>query len=166
MLMPVVVDLEQCLLKVLRGKSKLWLSLAGHSQKLSVVTREMLALVWAIRHFRPYLYGKPFVVCTDHSSLKRLQSFKDPEGQLEYLENISSLWSTVPATSIAMLMLCPAFHVNNVAGKKNWKQLSWLLKFSCKTIVMKSGAGHLHGHQRSCAHCNRLTLVYTLLSSG
>ena len=33
-------------------------------------------------------------------------------------------------------------------------------------IVMKFGAGNLHGHQRSCAHCNRLTLVYTLLSSG
>ena len=32
--------------------------------------------------------------------------------------------------------------------------------------VIKSGAGHLHGHQRSCAHCSRLILVYTLLSNG
>ena len=111
--MPAAVDLEQCLLKVLGERRKLWHSLAGHSQKLSV----------------------------------------------------GSLWSTVPATSIAMLMFCPTFHVNNVAGKKNWKnlqqkQLSWLLKFSRKTIVMNFGAGHLHVHQRSCAHCNRLTLVY------
>ena len=48
----------------------------------------------------------------------------------------------------------PTFHVNNVAGRKNWKklqwkQLSWLLKFSGKTVVTKSGAGHLHGHQRT-----------------
>ena len=123
----------------------------------------MLTLVWAIHHFSPHVYGKPF------SCLKWLPSFKDPEGQ--YLKNISSLWSTVPATSLAMLMLFPTFHVNNVAGRINWKKLQWkqlpiLLKFSHKTIVKKSGAGHLHGHHRSCAHCDRLTPVCTLLSSG
>ena len=31
---------------------------------------KMVALVWATRHFRPYLYGNLFMVCTDHSSLK------------------------------------------------------------------------------------------------
>eukprot|EP00731_Ephydatia_muelleri_P007367 Em0003g1615a len=39
----------------------------------------MLALVWAIQHFRAYLYGKRFTVRTGHSSLKWLQSFHEPE---------------------------------------------------------------------------------------
>ena len=50
----------------------------------------MLALVWAIQHFRAYLYGKRFTVRTDHSSLKWLQSFHEPEGQVaRWLETLS-----------------------------------------------------------------------------
>eukprot|EP00731_Ephydatia_muelleri_P037559 Em0507g3a len=48
-------------------------------RKYCATRREMLALVWAIQHFRAYLYGKRFTVCTDHSSLKWLQSFHEPE---------------------------------------------------------------------------------------
>ena len=44
--------------------------------------KELLALVWAVQHFRPYLIGKPFIVHTDHNSLKWLQNFKDAEGQV------------------------------------------------------------------------------------
>uniref|UniRef100_A0A5S6QJN3 RT_RNaseH domain-containing protein n=1 Tax=Trichuris muris TaxID=70415 RepID=A0A5S6QJN3_TRIMR len=51
----------------------------------------MLALVWAVRQFRPYLYGGRFVVRTDHSSLRWSNNFKEPEGQvarwLELLAN-------------------------------------------------------------------------------
>eukprot|EP00731_Ephydatia_muelleri_P036502 Em0266g5a len=48
-------------------------------RKYCATRREMLALVWAIQHFRAYLYGKRFTVRTDHSSLKWLQSFHEPE---------------------------------------------------------------------------------------
>ena len=44
--------------------------------------KELLALVWAVEHFCPYLIGKPFTVYTDHNSLKWLQNFKDAEGQV------------------------------------------------------------------------------------
>ena len=39
---------------------------------------EMLALVWAACHFRPYLSGRRFTLRTDHNSLRWL---KEPEGQ-------------------------------------------------------------------------------------
>ena len=52
--------------------------------------REMLALVWAARYFRPYLYGKQFLVHTDHNSLRWLHNFKEPEGQVAcWLEILS-----------------------------------------------------------------------------
>ncbi|KAL5516149.1 hypothetical protein EMCRGX_G001420 [Ephydatia muelleri] len=54
-------------------------------RKYCATRREMLALVWAIQHFRAYLYGKRFTVRTDHSSLKWLQSFHEPEGQVARL---------------------------------------------------------------------------------
>ena len=44
--------------------------------------REMLAVVWAVRYFRAYLWGCCFVICTDHNSLQWLNSFKDPQGQV------------------------------------------------------------------------------------
>ena len=30
---------------------------------------ELLAAVWGVRHFRPYLYGAPFTLMTDHQPL-------------------------------------------------------------------------------------------------
>ncbi|GAB2274961.1 hypothetical protein Dimus_039102 [Dionaea muscipula] len=48
-------------------------SLAGHSMgetsELSAYDREMLALVTAVRTWRPYLLGSRFVIRTDHQSL-------------------------------------------------------------------------------------------------
>ena len=45
-------------------------------------TKEMLAMVYAIKHFRHYLYGRPFTIRTDHNALKWLQSFKEPQGHV------------------------------------------------------------------------------------
>ncbi|KAL5510338.1 hypothetical protein EMCRGX_G005867 [Ephydatia muelleri] len=50
----------------------------------------MLALVWGSRHFRPYLYGRKFLLRTDHNSLRWLHNFKEPEGQVaRWLETMA-----------------------------------------------------------------------------
>jgi hypothetical protein len=38
-------------------------------RKYCTTRREMLALVWGVRTYHPYLYGRRFQVCTDHNSL-------------------------------------------------------------------------------------------------
>jgi len=44
------------------------------------VTRK--AVVSFLHHFRQYLIGVKFVICTNHGALTLLQNFKSPEGQL------------------------------------------------------------------------------------
>ncbi|CAI5637478.1 unnamed protein product [Oreochromis niloticus] len=55
----------------------------GRAERNYCVTRrELLAIVLAVRHFRPYLHGCRFLLRTDHASLTWLLNFKHPEGQV------------------------------------------------------------------------------------
>ena len=44
--------------------------------------KECLAVFYAILHFRPYLFGRPFTVICDHEPLKRIASVKPPSQRL------------------------------------------------------------------------------------
>jgi len=48
----------------------------------SATEAEMLALVWAAKYFRCNLYGKRFVVRTDHSALPYMRNFADNNSRL------------------------------------------------------------------------------------
>ena len=45
-----------------------------------VTRRELLAIVKAVKHFHVYLYGRKFLLRTDHAALRWLLSFQQPEG--------------------------------------------------------------------------------------
>ena len=56
--------------------------LNGAEQAYSASEVEMLALVWATKFFRCYLFGRRFVVRTDHAALSYLRNFADHNGRL------------------------------------------------------------------------------------
>ncbi|KFD60666.1 hypothetical protein M514_27175 [Trichuris suis] len=65
-------------------------ALTKPERRYCATRRELLALVWACKHFRPYLYGARFSVRTDHNALIWLKSFREPEGQVaRWLERLA-----------------------------------------------------------------------------
>lgn len=48
----------------------------------SVIEKELLAIVWACKYFRPYLFGKTFTLYTDHKPLTYAFGLKDPNSKM------------------------------------------------------------------------------------
>lgn len=48
----------------------------------STIEKEMLAIVWATKYFRPYLFGIKFKIISDHKPLQWLFSVKEPNSKL------------------------------------------------------------------------------------
>ena len=57
-------------------------SLKAYEKKYATIEKECLAIVWGIKYFRPYLYGRSFDVITDHNPLKWLDNARDPHSRL------------------------------------------------------------------------------------
>lgn len=46
------------------------------------IQKELLAIVWSVKYFRPYLFGRTFTIMTDHKPLIYLFGLKDPSSRL------------------------------------------------------------------------------------
>lgn len=56
--------------------------LLPREQRYSVIEKECLGLVWGIQKFSCYLYGKPFILETDHKPLAFLRSANSVNGRI------------------------------------------------------------------------------------
>lgn len=50
--------------------------------RYSTIERELLAIVWSVKQFRPYIYGRTFKIVTDHKPLTWMFNIKDPGSRL------------------------------------------------------------------------------------
>ena len=70
--------------------------LAPSERNYCVTRRELLAVIKAMVHFRPYLYGRKFSLRTDHASLQWLYKRKDPSSQVaRWLELLAEFHFTL-----------------------------------------------------------------------
>jgi hypothetical protein len=57
-------------------------SLNKHEIRYSTVEKELLAIVYAFKYFRPYVYLKHTVIVTDHQALVYIMNIKNPASRL------------------------------------------------------------------------------------
>lgn len=48
----------------------------------STIEKELLGIVWAVKHFRPYLFGRKFIIQSDHRPLVYLFGMTNPSSRL------------------------------------------------------------------------------------
>ena len=73
-------------------------------QGYATVEKECLAVVWGVQKFQKYLYGKEFVLDTDHQPLSFLQKAN--------LKNGRVLWW-------AMTLQPYSYRINDIPGREN-----------------------------------------------
>ena len=69
-------------------------------RRYSANKKELLAIVKALHHFRYYIFGNPFVLITDHASLKYMNEQK-------YLNPALSNWSDIIFSYNFKIIHCP-----------------------------------------------------------
>lgn len=47
-----------------------------HGKNYAVIDKELLAIIWGVRQFRPYMYGHKFLIYTNHQPLTHLYNCK------------------------------------------------------------------------------------------
>ncbi len=57
-------------------------TLSKHERNYSATELEALAVHWALKHFKTYVYGQRCTIYTDHQALQSLMTIKEPQGRL------------------------------------------------------------------------------------
>lgn len=57
-------------------------TLTVSEENYSTIEKELLAIDWACKYFRPYLFGRKFILYTDHKPLTYALNLKDPHSKL------------------------------------------------------------------------------------
>lgn len=57
-------------------------TLSKTEENYSTIEKELLAIVWACKYFRPYLFGRKFTLFTDHKPLTYTFNMKEPNSKL------------------------------------------------------------------------------------
>ncbi|CAC5366411.1 unnamed protein product [Mytilus coruscus] len=66
-------------------------SMSKSERRYCVTRKDLLAVVYFVKYFNPYFYGRKFTIKTDHNSLRWLLNFKNPEGQVaRWIETLSA----------------------------------------------------------------------------
>jgi len=134
-------------------------------QNYNTTEKELLAIVWAVKHFRSYVYGTKFLIITDHKPLIWLFSVNDPGSRLirwrlklkEYDYEIIYRAGNTNADALSWNPITNEPQVNNVAQELKEREYSETEK---QQILYEYHNAPLGGHQGVTGTLNRIKLTY------
>jgi transposase InsO family protein len=136
-------------------------------QNYNTTEKELLAIVWAVKHFRPYVYGTKFKIITDHRPLIWLFNVKDPGSRLirwrlkleEYDYEIVHKAGKMNANADALSRnpIVEDSHINNVHQEEMPKEYSEEDKLQ---ILHEYHDLPVGGHQGVTRTLNRIRLTH------
>ena len=94
--------------------------LSKAERRYCVTRKELLAIVYFVKYFRHYLYGRQFLLRTDHFAgclISRSQKGKLPDG-LKPCQLLILTFSTDQGDNMGMPMGCRVFHAGSVVNIK------------------------------------------------
>ena len=106
-------------------------------QNCTASEAEMLALIWATKYFRCYLYGRRFLVMRDHAALTHLRNFDDHNHRLIRLTlKLSEMDFTVEHKAGAKIVHVDALsrHVDVVMNEGSLNREAILREQTCEEL--------------------------------
>ena len=103
----------------------------------STTEKELLAIVWATKYFRSYLYGRKFIIRSDHKPLVSLFKIQDPGSRLLRwrlkLEEYNYEIEYIPGTQNTVADCLSRIHLINT-----WVPMDEISLKDCETITIFS----------------------------
>ena len=113
-------------------------TLQSHERNYGVTELEALGVVWAVRHFRHYLYGSRCDVFTDHEALKALLNTPHPSGKLaRWGLSLQELDLHIQGVATAMPMPYPVTRLEPLTEVA--KKLCKWLRYSLAWLQQRAG---------------------------
>lgn len=96
----------------------------------STIEQELIAIHWAITHFRCYIYGTQFRVRTDHRPLVYLFNLKDPSSKLTRLrldlEEYTFTIEHIPGKTNVVADALSRIHIKNIIESESVKAIRFM----------------------------------------
>lgn len=89
-------------------------------RRYSTIERELLGVVWAVDHFRPYIFGTTFQIKTDHMPLVWVEKLKETSARItKWKERLAAYQFTIHHTkgSDNVVADCLSRNVNALTGQ-------------------------------------------------
>ena len=136
-------------------------------RRYSTTRKELLAVVWALKTFRPHLLGVRFLLRTDHNALVWLTNFKEPEGQVaRWLEFLAEYTFDIEHRSGKKHQNADALSRREPASTDVPADSAKPADVHVRTLELEPGTDHLDAVRRDCRVDPDLAVVIHRLSSN